>query len=487
MPVTTFRSALAFAALAAATAGIAVYAAAGAAPLRPDLTAKDRARIAGIVRPATDFSAPERFETNQGGATTTRRFDRDAFSQPAANLEFADRARFSVGNGIFRKLWVSAPSSTTGSDGLGPLFNARGCQECHLKDGRGHPPAPGDPVSFVYFLSAPATDGPEPAYGGQIQDFAAPGLVAEGHPAVTYEERPVKLNGGTASLRVPHYRVDDLAHGPLPEGTLTSPRVAPPMIGLGLLEAIHPDDLAALADPDDADGDGISGRLGRSTDGGIGRFGWKATEPSLATQSARAFFADMGLSTPAFPDGHGECTPAETRCLAAPVGAEPGGFEVPQELFDEVVFYSQHLAVPARRDVGDAQVLQGKALFYGAGCTGCHTPKFVTSNDPSVLPSLRRQLIWPYTDLLLHDMGPELADGRPQGVADGQEWRTTPLWGIGLAGTVDKRAGYLHDGRARTLLEAILWHGGEGAASRDRVVDMTPDERDALVRFLQSL
>jgi len=480
--------------LAAFIAGTgAIAAAATPAFDRPDLTAEDRARIAPIVEPTTDFTEAEAFEANPGGATTDQRFDRDAFSQPAANLAFAQQSDFAVGNGVFRKLWVSAPSSTRASDGLGPLFNARGCQECHIKDGRGHPPADGagDAVSFLLALGYP--DGEVGPYGIQLQDFAVNALPAEGRVEVTYTEEVIELAGGeTAMLRTPHYTISDLAYGPIGGDTLIGPRVAPQMIGLGLLEAIHENDILAQADADDADGDGISGRPSWVTDlitgeTVLGRFGWRASRPTVAQQSAAAFSNDMGLSNIWFPDGHGDCTAEQADCLAAPVGAAPGEVEVAQELFDLVVFYSSHLAVPGRRDYDDPEVLAGKELFYEAGCTACHTPKYVTSNDSSVPDALSRQLIWPYTDLLLHDMGDGLADRTVDGDVADREWRTPPLWGIGLTETVSGHTLLLHDGRARNLLEAVLWHGGEGEESRDAVIEMTPEERAALLRFLESL
>lgn len=477
-------------ALAALAGGIGVAVAVASPGVdRPDLDPNDRDRIAAIVAPTTSFDAAEAFEANPGGAATTQRADRDAFSQPSANLDFAARADFTVGDGVFRTLWVSAPSSTTSSDGLGPLFNARGCQECHIKDGRGHPPAEGatDAVSFLMALSYP--EGVLSAYGHQLEDFAVAGLPAEGRVSVSYTLTPVALAGGEiATLHVPHYAVTDLGYGPLPEGTVLSPRIAPQMIGLGLLEAIHPNDIIARADPDDADGDGISGRISWVIDmatgeTAIGRFGWRASQPTIADQTAVAFANDMGLGTELNPLPHGDCTALQADCLAAPTGAEEGAPEVNPDLFDLVVFYSHHLAVPARRDYDDPQVLAGKELFYETGCAGCHTPKYVTSNEPGIDPALRRQLIWPYTDLLLHDMGPGLADGGP----DGYEWRTAPLWGIGLTQTVSGSGHFLHDGRATTLLEAILWHGGEAQAARDAVVNMSPEDRAALIRFLESL
>ncbi|MCW5696686.1 MAG: c-type cytochrome [Bauldia sp.] len=479
--------------------GVAAIAlAAGAEPLahRTDLTLEDRERIAAILAPPTSFLEAQSFETNSGGATTTRRTGPDAFSQPAANLAFAAEADFAVGNGVFRKLWVSAPSSTTSSDGLGPLFNARGCQECHIKDGRGHPPEPGayDAISFLLALGAAGADGrtlPHPTLGEQLQDIAVPGLLAEGNVVISYQELPVGLAGGeTASLRVPAYAIDSEADPDPP--VLISPRIASQMIGLGLLEAIHPGDILAAADPDDADGDGVSGRVSivfdmETHEDAIGRFGWKASQPSIAGQIAAAFANDMGLSTRLLPNPHGDCTATEVDCLAAPAGAADGDWEVADELFDLVTFYSRHLAVPARRDVSAPEVLAGKALFHGAGCAACHTPSYVTSNEPHVPEALRRQLIWPYTDLLLHDMGDGLADNRPLANAAPSEWRTAPLWGIGLTADVSGHTYFLHDGRARSLLEAILWHGGEAQAARDAVVAMTPAERQALLRFLESL
>lgn len=479
--------------MAAVSAVIAATAAAQPIVDRPDLDPADRDRVAEIVVPTSDFSAAEPFEANPGGGTTTGRLDRDAFSQPATNLDFAGRSDFSVGNGVFRKLWVSAPSSTTASDGLGPLFNARGCQECHIKDGRGHPPTAGSPDAVSFLMAMISPEEAHSAYGVQLQDFGANGVIAEGRVEITYTEQPVELAGGeTASLRVPTYEIANPGYGPLPDGTTMSPRIAPQMIGLGLIGAIHPNDILAGADPEDADGDGISGRVSWVTDpetgeAEIGRFGWRATQIDIADQTATAFVNDMGLSTEREPRGHGDCTEAQTECLAAPIGAEPGEVEVDPQLFDLVVFYSSHLAVPVRRDYDDPEVLAGKELFYGTGCIACHTPKYVTSNEESVFAALRRQLIWPYTDLLLHDMGEGLADRGPNGEIGASEWRTAPLWGIGLTEEVNEHTLFLHDGRARNVLEAILWHGGEATAARNAVVEMAPEERAALIRFLESL
>ncbi|WP_295810772.1 di-heme oxidoredictase family protein [uncultured Nitratireductor sp.] len=476
---------------------------------RDDLNEKDRARVENVTRPATRFDKPERFERMSAGATTsTKLINANAFSHSSANLEFAELERFLLGNGLFRKDWVSSPSSTQASDGLGPLFNARACQSCHIKDGRGHAPAqPGDSaVSLLVRLSiAPSeaqkdaiADGrlpaaPDPVYGLQLQDHAVAGLDPEGRVDISYEELPVMLSDGeTVTLRKPVLKIADPGYGPLREDLMISARVAPPMIGLGLLESVHEADILAWADPGDEDNDGISGRPARTRDidgqWKLGRFGWKAIASSIEQQTADAFSGDMGLSTPAAPNHWGDCTQAQTGCLALPHGAQErlGAHEVPDDLFDLVTFYSSHLAVPVRRDVDNPAVLAGKKVFYDSGCAACHRPKYVTRRDVED-PALRFQLIWPYTDMLLHDMGTGLADGRSEGLADGFEWRTPPLWGIGLTATVNAEATFLHDGRARTLLEAVLWHGGEAQAARDRVVEMEMRDRDNLIRFLESL
>jgi CxxC motif-containing protein (DUF1111 family) len=445
-----------------------------------------------------------------GTATTHKSRNRNAFSQPSANIGFERLSKFTLGNALFRKLWVPAPSSTTSSDGLGPLYNARSCQRCHLKDGRGHPPAANPPeddaVSMFLRLSIPPqTDEQralleqhrvnviqEPTYGGQLQDFAVTGLSAEGRMHIDYEERPVRLADGTeVSLRAPHYSITDLGYGPLHPQTMLSPRVAPAMIGMGLLEAVPEATILALADPADRDGDGISGRANRvwnraAGEVRLGRFGWKAGNPTVAQQSAEAFAGDIGIASPSLPQPWGECTARQQACQKAVHGDDGSGREISAELFDLVVFYARNLAVPERPEADAPEVLAGKRLFHEAGCAACHHPRFVTGHRDD-LPEQSEQTIWPYTDLLLHDMGDGLADGRPEGVADGREWRTPPLWGIGLTKTVSGHTFFLHDGRARSLLEAILWHDGEAAAARQRVEAMSAKDRALLLRFLNSL
>lgn len=467
-----------------------------------------------IVPAAFSFDAPEPGEARPGGDATSKQttINRNSFSQSSGNLPFKREFDFKIGNGLFRKLWASAPASTEASDGLGPLYNARGCQRCHLRDGRGHPPAANwpddDAISLLVRLSVPPRTDAEaetlksrralsiddPVYGGQLQDFAIQGHKAEGRIRIDHEDVDVTLDDGTVvTLSRPRYSITDLGYGPMDARVMMSPRVANPMIGLGLLEAIAEEDILALADPRDHDSDGISGRpnmvwsleLAKVT---LGRFGWKAGQPTVREQSAAAFLGDIGLSTTLRPSGAGECTTAQVLCRNAPDGNTPrlGNVEVSDTMLDLVDFYARNLAVPARRDVGDPDVLAGKGLFHNAGCISCHQPKFVTAEDYRQ-PELAGQTIWPYTDLLLHDMGEGLADNRPEGDASGLEWRTPPLWGIGLTEAVSGHTRYLHDGRARSLLEAILWHGGEAEASRDAFAAMSARQRGQLLRFLNSL
>ena len=479
-------------------------------------TEAEAARIARATAAPTEFDVAEPYEANPAGAATVRaRDDADAFSQSSANISFERELEFKVGNGLFRKLWVSSPSSTLASDGLGPLYNARSCQRCHLKDGRGHPPEgpEDDAVSMFLRISVPAhaeeemsdieafllSQGeetertrPDPVYGGQLQDFGVAGVPAEYRLAVTWEDVEVSLNGATATLRRPTWQAADLGYGPLAEGAMLSPRVAPQMIGLGLLEAIPVNDILAHADPDDLDGDGISGRPQivwsfENERPMVGRFGWKAGAPTIREQSAAAFAGDIGISTPLFTAPWGDCTEAETACRTAPHGdGDDRGTEIDAEGLDLVTFYARNLGVPARRDVDDPEVLHGKQIFHEARCASCHVPKYVT-NRLTDQPEQSFQLIWPFTDLLLHDMGEGLADNRPEGRASGTEWKTPPLWGIGLTPQVNGHSYYLHDGRARSLLEAILWHGGEAVVSRDHVAALTPEDRAALIRYLESL
>ena len=441
-------------------------------------------------------------EALSGGATTVRQSDQNAFSLPSANLAPSRRLDFAVGNSFFRNPWVIAPATTTARDGLGPLFNTNACQNCHIKDGRGHPPERDalSAASMLVRLSIKGDDSPahaelrqrlgvvpEPVYGGQLQDMSNPGVAPEGKVRVDYDLQAVTLADGTVvELRKPRLVISKLGYGALHPDTLFSARVAPPMIGLGLLEAIPEAAILANADPDDRDGNGIRGVPNRVHDDAsgqqvLGRFGWKAGQPSLNQQNAHAFSGDMGLTTELLP--HDDCSAAQTDCRAMPDGGKP---EVSANILANVLFYTRNLAVPARRGVDELEVRRGKQLFSDAGCQQCHTPSFVTAADAAE-PELANQTIRPYTDMLLHDMGAGLADGRPEFQASGSQWRTAPLWGIGLTQAVNGHTQFLHDGRARNLLEAILWHGGEAQNARQAVIDFDASERGALLAFLNSL
>lgn len=490
---------------AAVGAALALAVPAGAAPdtalgPRPDLSPAERDAVARLVATPADVGTLEPFEAMPGGAATSRAAPGpESLAQPIPGLAGAEAADFAAGRAVFRKLWVAAPSSTHGSDGLGPLFDARSCEACHVRDGRGRSPTVAGGDGFVIRLGQDGAGGragePDPVYGRQLQQNAVAGLPAEGRVAVAWVEQPVVLADGTVvSLRAPTYRIDDPAYGPLASGTVLSPRVASALSGMGLLAAIDEGDIRAASDPDDADGDGVSGRAATIADPetgrpAFGRFGWKATQPTLAAQTASAFSADMGLSTPLRPDSAGDCTPAEAACLAMPNGAGPGpdGVEVPAVLLRAAADYLARIAVPARPRAGDPLVLAGKRIFHDVGCAACHRPVFVTRRD-ALPPRIAFQPIRPYSDLLLHDMGEGLADGLAEGDANGREWRTPPLWGLGLAELArGGETGYLHDGRARTLPEAILWHGGEALGARDRFAALDARDREALVTFLKSL
>ncbi len=461
-------------------------------------TEPENQRIKAAVAPTPGVLSP--YESRAAGAATAMSpTDHAPFSEPASGLTDEQVLDFKLGKALFEKLWVQAPASTISSDGLGPLYNARACSACHVNDGRGHPPANAtDPTpGLVIRLSQITADGltrPDPNYGVQIQDHAISGHLAEASVHIAYTPRVISmLDGHVVELRAPVYQLDSLAYGALEETTRTSPRTAPPMIGLGLLEAIPEADILAYADPDDEDGDGISGRPNRVWSREfdqwmLGRFGHKAGNPTIRQQTADAANGDIGLSSTLYPAAHGDCTARQTDCRAARNGnsAPQDNQELGDTALDLMAFYAANLAVPARTKAADRQVLLGKALFHDAGCAACHRPAYVTHRLPDD-PARSFQLIWPYTDLLLHDMGEGLADHRPEWQAAGREWRTAPLWGIGRTAQVGGQTSFLHDGRARTLLEAIMWHGGEASRARENVRRLDAADRAALIAFLESL
>ena len=431
------------------------------------------------------------FDEMLGGETTAFSEGRNAFELSARNLTNEERRVFEVGDSFFNQNWVTAPASTEARDGLGPTFNAQSCSSCHSHDGRAKPPDHDeDPVrGLLLRLSVESPAGPvdEPTYGGQLQDRAISSVPPEGRISIRYEVIAGEYPDGTPySLRRPTYAILEPAFGPLHPDVMMSPRIAPSTFGMGLLEAVSEERILALADPEDRDADGVSGRPNmvwdtQEEDYVLGRLGWKANQPTVEQQTAGAFHGDIGITTRYFPDEN--CPAAQTACQEPPNSGSP---EVPDERLRKVAFYVQTLAVPAMRNVDDPEVREGARLFVKAGCAVCHTPRHETAEDYPIRP-LSGQVFFPYTDLLLHDMGEGLADNRPDGQATGSEWRTAPLWGIGLVETVNGHTMFLHDGRARSLEEAILWHGGEAEGSRDHFMGLSSEDREALIRFLRSL
>lgn len=439
-------------------------------------------------------AAPALMSPNLGGATTRALDGKTAFTFPAANIKAEHQRDFFFGNRLFNTNWVTAPSSVKSFDGVGPYFNRISCSGCHTQDGRGRPPlAAGEPLnSMLIRLSIPDAAGangasPHPIYGDQLSEDAILGVRPEGRTKITYEAVTGKYGDGQAfELQKPSYSFTELAFGALGEGVMLSPRVAPQVIGLGLLEAVPEESLAALSDPDDADADGISGRMNRVTDpltgkSAAGRFGWKANQPNLFAQNAGAAFGDIGLTNPLHESEN--CAPAQTDCLAAKKAPE---IDLSKKFLDKMTLYTRLLAVPAQRNAVDDDVVKGGQVFADFGCAACHSTTLKTG-PKAALRELENQTFHPFTDLLLHDMGGALADGRPDFEATGSEWRTPPLWGLGLVETVNGHDRLLHDGRARGFAEAVLWHGGEAEMAKEAFRNAARAERDALLAFLKSL
>ena len=416
----------------------------------------------------------------------------EAFSQPVPGLSDTEREQFFRGRILVRQSWVVAPSKDEQFDGLGPLYNRLACISCHPRNGRGQPPETADErmLSMLVRLSVPGKDAhggpkPHPAYGGQLNEEGIPGVPGEGRATLRWHEvSTVALAGGEkVSLRKPQIKFAELAYGPI-DGVLTSPRVGEQMVGMGYLDAVTEATLEGMAK--EAKPDGVKGRVNRVWNPETqrmeaGRFGYKSNMPTLRAQSAGAFNGDIGITSPLFPDEN--CTSVQKACQQAPNGGSP---ELSAMQLDDVEFYLAHLVVPSRRIADSAKVSRGETAFAQAGCAACHRPELKT--DPTWrFPRLAGQTIHPYTDLLVHDMGKGLSDRRPDGLANGSEWRTSPLWGLGLTAAVSESGFYLHDGRARSLVEAIVWHGGEAKTARDRFVRMGKEERDALLAFLNSL
>lgn len=424
-----------------------------------------------------------------------------AFPLPDDNA----RERFARGRNVMHRKWIAAPAEDTLHDGLGPLYAQDSCNACHPDNGRGRelpdatshagPSSDGRrhlaPGSIVRLsVRNGVTDAePHPIYGSQLDTSAIPGVQPEGRAIIKYRMREVSLRGESSiQLREPLIELEWLRYGDAGRSILVSVRAAPPLRGMGLLDLVPDSTLMSLADPDDADRDGISGRVNLIRSGPdassplVGRFGWKGAMPSLAMQIASAFHDDMGLTTLLRIEP--TCTVRQIECSRVPPAGTP---EVADFMFDNLELYLRYLQPPASSETHATEGhYSGAATFSEIGCAKCHIPELRTAADTAD-PSLASLQFAPYTDLLLHDMGFGLADGRPEGSASGSEWRTAPLWGLSLALREDPNATFLHDGRARTLVEAILWHGGEAQASRDRFRSLDPHARAGLLRFLGSL
>ena len=439
--------------------------------------------------------------TLSAGRFTINRFDKQAFSEPAAVLDAKQRQLFMAGRSVFHRQWASV-NSLNGDWGLGPTFITDRCSGCHVNTGRGAPPERGEQMtSMLVRLSIPGDGGhgaprPHPAYGDQLQnrsldgrnvDFAYAGnaVPPEADVFLDWKERIVELaDGERVELRSPLLRIEQLNFGELGPATMTSVRMAQPVFGLGLLEAVPEQALLDIAARQKMAG--FNGRPNYVWDAieqrtALGRFGWKANQATLKQQIVSAAIGDMGVASRYAPEQN--CPPVQTVCARHLPGNVP---ELGTNEIDTLELWLRGLAVPARRSVNDAAVQRGAALFSMAQCAACHVPE-MKAGKSAALPQLSGQVFHAYTDLLLHDMGEELADGRPDFQAGARDWRTPALWGLGLSQTVSGSTALLHDGRARNVTEAILWHGGEAAAARETFRNMTRPEREALVKFVEAI
>ncbi len=423
-----------------------------------------------------------------GGETTIYSSSSVAFETPAPNLSAENLGIHLKGDIQFEATFVTAPATV--NSGIGPIFNNTSCIGCHPRDGRA--PFPNDINQLSGFFLRSSIDGtdphggpnPVPGFGGQLQNQAIFGHDAEVKFNVTYEDLIETFADGTqVTLKKPIYSIAS-SYVTLPGNIMFSPRLAPPVFGLGLLEAIPEASILAQEDVNDADGDGISGKANYVWDPEtqsiqLGRFGWKANAPSILVQSAGAYVEDMGITNPIFPNETGNNQANGQDGLTD----DP---EITQEILDQVALYCRTLAVPAPRNIESSSVQRGAALFEEIQCASCHTPQQKSGNFPGI-PAISNQTFYPYTDMLLHDMGEDLADGRPDFEADGNEWKTRPLWGIGLTQLINGHTDLLHDGRAKNITEAILWHGGEALKAKENFKALHATDRQALLDFINSL
>ncbi len=421
-------------------------------------------------------------------------YNAQAFGNILPYLSTDQRADFGIGDRLFMKTF--SPQL-----GLGPRFNARACSNCHFRDGRGKPlngSTDSDPDfsrGFLIRLSVKGenSDGaPQDVkeYGGQLQDRGLKGFGAEAKVSVTYEKITRTYADGTiVELEKPIYTFYDEKFGSL-EGVMTSPRVGTQTIGFGFLDALTEDQILKNADEQDLDKDGISGRANyvwnvRAQKKTIGKFGWKANAPTLEQQIAGALNGDMGITTSIFPKESCNIKKTEASDIQND-GISNGKIEFSDVKLTQITAYQATLSVPIRKKARHKNVLQGKALFHKMKCIKCHAVGFKVKKY-DLVPQIAGTVVNPYSDLLLHDMGEDLADNRPDNLANGKEWRTQPLWGISMIKTVNGHTRLLHDGRAKNIEEAILWHGGEAENSRKEFMNLTKKERDKVIAFVNSL
>lgn len=426
-------------------------------------------------------------EWYSGGKQTTFASGTSAFGQAFNGLSKEKDALHEAGDVAFTSIFNS--DNTQLNHGLGPIFNNQSCGFCHVADGRGKAPMAGEALSSLLLRISVPGQGPHgepnpvPGFGGQLQQRGIFGVLAEAGVTVSYSEATYQFpDGESYSLRQPTFTIIN-PYMPMPGSVMVSPRMATPVFGLGLLEAIDESSILSKADENDSDGDGISGKPNYVYDilsqrNKLGRFGWKAAQPTIMQQSAAAYVEDIGVTNFMFP--------TESSFGQMQYDNKDDDHELGDSTLYAVSYYIKTLAVPGRRNANDAVVKNGKQLFNSIGCVKCHVASYTTGADMA-FPEVSNQRIYPYTDLLLHDMGPGLADNRPDFNASGSEWRTAPLWGIGLTATVNGHNNFLHDGRARSLTEAIMWHGGEAAGAKQRFENLSKESRAALLKFLGSL
>ncbi len=422
-----------------------------------------------------------------GGSQTVFVSGSGAYSKAFPNLSTEKEELHGIGDAGFEAVFNSDPNQI--NYGLGPVYNNVSCASCHIGDGRGKAPEAGEALtSLLIRISIPGvgahgSPNPVPGFGGQLQQRGVLGANPEANVNVVYTQQTFTFpDGESYTLRKPIYSFNS-PYQSMPSNVLLSPRMASPVFGLGLLEAIAEADILALADVNDINGDGISGKPNsvwsvEKQAHTLGRFGWKAGQPSVIQQSAGAYNEDMGVTSFIFPTESTFGQPQHSMSM--------GRKEISDSLLYAVAYYVRTLAVPGRRKADDEVVQQGKALFRQVGCANCHNPMFTTQTNVAA-SEFSNQTIFPYTDMLLHDMGDGLADNRPEFEADGYEWRTAPLWGIGLTKAVNGHNNFLHDGRARNYTEAIMWHGGEGENAKNNFAKLNKAQRDAVLKFLGSL